>query len=537
LNDVFNRLVEWVAANPRSVVSYGLGMVTFVLLYWLVRRPLSRKVDRLTGENQEQREAKGILDVKFQGARLQYDNLKSTQQRLADEADELRRATAKLETRLEALASSHQELHAAHGSATQENAALRDAKVRLETRLEGASAENQDLRDARRRLTAQNDDLHQRHASLQSALEKLLAEREALQEKLTHLHEELEAARESETELGQQVSELTEQVQRLAAFDGKVWDKPCTAVPPFLARHQRRVPIIAVANLKGGVGKTTLTANLGAILARQNHRVLLVDLDYQGSLTSLCLPAGEIQEIRRNGRFVDRLFSELPATPEAVAACSYPVAQLSGARLLAADEPLADVETRVMAQWLLQPEGGDVRYLLRSALHSRSLAEEYDYVLIDCPPRMTTACINAFTAADFLLIPVLLDRTSAEAVPRQLASLRQLKRVICPDLKLLGIIANRTQQYQQRLIARETRVWEALPDTCQDRWGEPVYHFATLIRQHRAFAEAAGTNGFAALDREVQPMFLDFAKELKARIAKHERQGPSAVSPQSPAAT
>ncbi len=538
IDEFINRLVQWVSANPESVVGYALGIVTVVVLYWLVRRPLLRKIERLANENHELREAQGTVEVKFQSVRLENENLRSTQRTLTEEADRLRRSNAKLEACLEIVTNDRQKLETAHQAATRESITLREAKVRSETRLESTSEENEDLRQTRQRLTAQNDELHQGIASLQSALQKVIAEKESLQEKATALTEELEAYQESEGELGQQVSELTEQVQRLAAFDGKVWDKPPrTAVPGFQPLERRRVPIIAVANLKGGVGKTTLTANLGAILSKQNQRVLLVDLDYQGSLTSLCLPPGEIREIRRNQRFVDQLFEGFPVEPERLSPCSHPVAELSGVRLVAADEPLADVETRVMAQWLLQPDQGDVRYMLRSCLHSQALAEEYDYVLIDCPPRLTTACINAFTSADFLLIPVLLDRTSAEAVPRQLASLRQLKRAICPDLVVLGIVANRAQQREGQLIIRERHVWESLPDTCRSSWGEPIYQFATLIRQHRAFAEAAGTNGFAAFDRDVQPMFLDFARELKARIARHERQGSSAVSSQSPAAT
>ena len=538
VSELIGRLVQWVGANPKPVVSYGLGLVTFVLLYGLVRRPLLRRVDRLALENSELREARGAGEVKLRCAELEVESLRQAQRTLTEEADHLRRADAKLEARLEAVLSDHQELRAAHQAASDGNTSLREAKVRLETRLESTAEENQGLREARGRLTAQNDELHRSTMSVQSALEKLVTERGSLQEKSAALAEQLEASQESEEELGRQVSELSDQVQRLAAFDGKVWDKPPrTTVPEFVPLERRRVPIIAVANLKGGVGKTTLSANLGAILAKQGQRVLLIDLDYQGSLTSLCLAPGEIREIRRNQQFGDQLFEASRRDPEALVACSHPVTQLSGVRLVAADEPLADVETRIMAQWLVAPEQDDVRFVLRSCLHSPTLADEYDYVLMDCPPRMTTACINAFTCADFLLVPVLLDRTSTEAVPRQLALLRQLKRVICPELALLGIVANRTQERQGQLVIREQRVWESLPDTCKPCWGDPIYQFATRIRQHRAFAEAAAANEFAALHREVQPTFLDFAKELKARIAQHERQGSNAVSSQPATAT
>ncbi len=532
VSELLGRLVQWVSDNPKSVVGYALGLFTLVI-FWLVRLPLARKASRLAAENSELREAQGIGEVRLQTAQLETDSLRETHRALADEADDLRRSAAKLEARLETADKGRGEARAAEQAASEENAALRDARARLETRLEIVSEENQRLREDHGRLTAQNDELHRNATRLQSAAEKLVAEKEQLEEQSAELAERLGALGESEEELGRQVSELSDQVQRLAAFDGKVWDKPPRApVPDFMPLARRRVPIIALANLKGGVGKTTLTANLGAILAKQNQRVLLVDLDYQGSLTSLCLAPGEISEIRRNQRFGDQLFEALRDDPEALTACSHPVTQLSGVRLVAADEPLADVETRVMAQWLVAPEQDDVRFVLRSFLHAPRLAEEYDFVLIDCPPRMTTACVNAFACADFLLVPVLLDRTSTEAVPRQLRLLRNLKRVICPELRLLGIVANRTSERQSQLVQREHKVWESLADTCDTAWGEPTYQFNTRIRQHRAFAEAATANGFAASDPEVRSTFLDFAEELKARIADHERQGSHAVSSQ-----
>ncbi len=75
------------------------------------------------------------------------------------------------------------------------------------------------------------------------------------------------------------------------------------------------MPVIAVMNLKGGVGKTTLTANLGAMFSR-SKRVLLVDLDYQGSLTSMCLSPEPIEELRCRREFVHRLIENLEPQPE-----------------------------------------------------------------------------------------------------------------------------------------------------------------------------------------------------------------------------
>ena len=113
VSELISRLVQWVGANPKPVVSYGLGLVTFVLIYWLVRRPLLRRVDRLALENSELREARGAAEVKLRCAELEVESLRQAQRTLTEEADHLRRADAKLEARLEAVLSDHRELRAA----------------------------------------------------------------------------------------------------------------------------------------------------------------------------------------------------------------------------------------------------------------------------------------------------------------------------------------------------------------------------------------------------------------------------------------
>jgi chromosome partitioning protein len=270
------------------------------------------------------------------------------------------------------------------------------------------------------------------------------------------------------------------------------------------------------------VGKTTLAAILGAILSREK-RVLLVDLDYQGSLTSLCLPPAQIEEIRRRAEFVDRILQTPAVDFGEFHRCCHAVPDQPGLRLVAADEGLADVENRAMAEWLLHPEHGDVRHVLRSYLHAPEVWQDYDYVLLDCPPRLTTACINAFSAADFVLIPVIPDQTSAEAVPRQLRALKKLQGIVCPRLEVLGLVANRTSP-RERLVQREQAIWDSLQRRCEDPWGEEIYQFRTLIRQKAAFAEAARANWFAVRSKEVETMFRDLAREVLQRIAAHERR-------------
>ncbi|MHC4404553.1 MAG: ParA family protein [Planctomycetota bacterium] len=538
-DDLVQRLVQFIIKYPDAIAGYGVAIGTLLLVwltvYLFVKRPLLSRNRKLTEENRQLIDEKNQFEVRFERTRMENEGLRSEREALSAQLDECRQAKVRLEVTLERVEHDSGGLRTLHEMSSEENLQLREARARLETRLEATAAENESLRQAQQTLAAQGNELCESTGRLRTVLDKALAEAESAHDRSAALTEELKTSKESEARLGNQVSELADQVQRLAEFDGKVWEKTPTAdVPEFWPLDQRKVPVIALANLKGGVGKTTLTANLGAILATQNLRVLLIDLDYQGSLTSLCLPPAEIRDVRRRELFVDRLFDLDPVGPRGIGPCSCRLAQLPAARLLAADEPLADTENRMMAQWLLNPNVHDVRYALRSSLHSEAVRAEYDFVLIDCPPRLTTACINAYCAADFLLIPVLLDRTSAEAVPRQLRSIRKLRRDVCPDLAVLGLVANRTFP-RQSLIGRESEVWESLPASCGDSLGEPVHRFTTVVRQHAAFASAANANEFAALHRDVRPMFLDLAQEVRARIASHEREGSPTVPAEPPA--
>ena len=93
-------------------------------------------------------------------------------------------------------------------------------------------------------------------------------------------------------------------------------------------------------------------------------------------------------------------------------------------------DSLEEVEMRLMIEWMIRERKSDIRLYLREALHSLPSQQTYDYVLLDCPPRLTTACINALAASDYILIPVLPDTTSTRSVAHLLRSLRQLQPVL-----------------------------------------------------------------------------------------------------------
>ncbi|MGL4463650.1 MAG: ParA family protein, partial [Planctomycetia bacterium] len=146
--------------------------------------------------------------------------------------------------------------------------------------------------------------------------------------------------------------------------------------------------------------------------------------------------------------------------------------------------------------------------------------QRFDLIVIDCPPRVHTASINALAAADFLLIPVLLDLTSADSVPRMLGWVREYKKAeVCPKLDLLGVVANKKSDRSKELLTREVNVWNALKDKCRTAWDGEVTFCDTIVPHHRAFSESAQTPGrFACEDSEVGRIFNELASRLEQRM-------------------
>ena len=215
--------------------------------------------------------------------------------------------------------------------------------------------------------------------------------------------------------------------------------------------------IITVANQKGGVGKTTVTANLGAALTERGWRVLLVDLDPQGSLTlSLGLQpddqevtAYDVLTAAANGRPVpiERAFvtaGDLTLVP-------------SNIGLSAADVELAG------------PLGA---FALKDALET--MPTGFDYVLVDCPPNLGVLTLSALLAATEVLIPLQADYLATRGLVLLTDQIRKVQRKVNPKLKLLGVVLTMADRR-----TRHTRDVEASIRTLGESGRLPV--FKTVI--------------------------------------------------------
>ena len=350
---------------------------------------------------------------------------------------------------------------------------------------------------------------------LSAVCERLTTENLDLQQELKQQRRTRRQFQNAAQRYSEQLKKSSEQLDSIAQSDGKLWlNSPNGQSVHFLSLTTRRAVIISIANLKGGVGKTTITANLGATLAKVGLKVLLMDLDYQSSLSNLCLLPQEKDQVRRSGRYLSGFLEDGGDLSRLNQSVTLIEAGVDPGQLYLApvNEEFADVENRLMARWHAGLSEDDVRYRLRHALHTRDLRYHYDVVLIDCPPRLTTGCVNALAASDYVLIPVLLEETSTEAVSRTLSWLKKFRDKVCAGLDVLGVVGNKANP-RRKLIDRQEILWTRLPLRCRDSWGDSLRFFDEIIRDH------PNVDGrFAALDPKYECQYHALVDQIREEI-------------------
>ena len=179
---------------------------------------------------------------------------------------------------------------------------------------------------------------------------------------------------------------------------------------------------------------------------------------------------------------------------------------------VAAWDDLADVELRDTVRWLVDPEP-DLRFLFRRAFHTAKMFHRFDYVLFDCPPRLTAACVNALACSDGLLIPVVPDQQSVQAIPRMLKMLKNLAMV--SPAKLFGIVVNETTVRGDAPVAAHQTLLNQLPDFVKRSGFEMNGAVRSWVKTDAAIANAANHGRIAAAEDAGAALFDRLSKELE----------------------
>jgi cellulose biosynthesis protein BcsQ len=266
-----------------------------------------------------------------------------------------------------------------------------------------------------------------------------------------------------EVERGQQA--LSEVLRKLGQDETTLWTA-FPAQPPFKnfpARIDRpALPILTVASLKAGAGKTTLAVNLAVHLSGMGKRVLLVDLDYQGSLTTMLRSVtGRLEKESK----VNELLKRDPSYTKLLDVMEDLSPHFNGYFVPAFYE-LARFEDLLMMGWLIREGGDDIRYRLARVLLDDKMKQNFDVVLIDAPSRLTTGMVNALCASTHLLVPTIFDPHSAESAEKFLGVTKDVfVDNLNRRLKVIGVLETLSSPSMQAQQAREQargRIEEAL---------------------------------------------------------------------------
>ena len=259
---------------------------------------------------------------------------------------------------------------------------------------------------------------------------------------------------------------------------------------------------IALANQKGGVGKTTTAASLGIGLSRQGKKVLLIDADAQGNLTQM-LGWSQPDELSPTlSTLMEKVIAEKPIAPgEGI--LHHP----SGVHLVPANIELSALEVTLVNTMSRET-------VLRQYLST--VADCYDYALIDCMPSLGMLTINALTAADSVIIPVQAQYLSAKGLEQLLQTVQKVRRQINPRLKIEGILLTMTDS--------RTNYGQQIDNLIRGAYGSKIKVFDQTIPRSVRAAEISAV-GRSIFQHDPKGKVAEAYKSLTREVmANAERQ-------------
>jgi len=257
--------------------------------------------------------------------------------------------------------------------------------------------------------------------------------------------------------------------------------------------------VIAIANQKGGVGKTTTAVNLGASLAASDRRTLIIDSDPQGNATSAL---GFPKDPARRTLYQTLILGE-PIERVTIDA------QIDRLDLVPSDRNLVGAAVELVSM-------ENREYRLKEAI--RGAREKYEYVLIDCPPSLDLLTVNALAASDAVLVPIQCEYFALEGVSELLDTLMRLRRTINPSLSVEGILLT---MYDDR-----TTLSKQVAADLRSFFGTQV--FESVIPRNVRLAEAP-SHGMPVMFYDIHSKgaesYIQLAKEVISNAQKRVGQG------------